>query len=58
MKLADIDVDELVRELGSERKAWFNLAKKENRELRDAERATVCVLAALEHVFTKLRHPA
>lgn len=53
MKLADIDVDELVRELCSERSAWIKVAREEKRQLAESERTTVCLLAALEHVFTK-----
>lgn len=53
MKLAEIDVDELVRELGSERSAWIKVAREEKRQLTESERTTVCMLAALEHVFTK-----
>jgi hypothetical protein len=53
MKLADIEVDELVRELGIERSAWIKVAREEKRQLTDSERTTVCLLAALEHVFTK-----
>ncbi|MCP3461470.1 hypothetical protein [Bradyrhizobium sp. CCGUVB23] len=53
MRLADIDVDELVRALGQERSAWINVARDEKRRSTDPERATVCVLAALDHVFTK-----
>jgi hypothetical protein len=55
MKLSDIDVDELVRELGLERSAWIKVAREEKRQLTDAERTTVSLLAALEHVFTKFR---
>jgi hypothetical protein len=51
MKLADIDVDELVHALGMERTGWINLAKDEKRHHTDAERVTVCILAALEHAL-------
>jgi hypothetical protein len=51
MKLADIDVDELAHALGIERNGWINLAKDEKREHTDAERVTVCILAALEHAL-------
>jgi hypothetical protein len=51
MKLADIDVDELVHALGMERTGWINLAKVEKRQPTDAERVTVCILAALERTL-------
>jgi hypothetical protein len=55
MKLADIDVDELARALGLERSAWMNLAAQEKRKHTDAERATICILAALERVLASIR---
>jgi hypothetical protein len=48
MKLADVDVYELVHALGVERSAWLNVATEENRRNTEAERITICVLAALE----------
>jgi hypothetical protein len=48
MKLADVDVYELVHALGMERSAWLNVATEENRRNTEAERITICVLAALE----------
>jgi hypothetical protein len=51
MKLADLDVAELVHALGMERSQWIKLKQQENRELTEAEKVTVCVLAALEHAL-------
>jgi len=54
MKLADIDVDEIVRALGKERSKWIDVATKETRQTTDAERTTICLLAALENVFSNM----
>ena len=52
MKLADIEVEDLIRALGKERSAWIKLKSDENRQLTDSEKATVCILGALEHVLS------
>jgi hypothetical protein len=54
MKLADIDVDEVIRALGKERSKWIDVATKEKRQTTDAERTTICLLAALENVFSNM----
>jgi hypothetical protein len=54
MKLAEIDVHQLVHALGMERSAWIKLKTEENRQLTEAEKATVCMLGALEHVLSSL----
>jgi hypothetical protein len=51
LKLADIDVYELVDALGMERTALVNAAKEEGRRSTDAERVTICVLRALERAL-------
>jgi hypothetical protein len=51
MKLADVDVHELVKALGAERSAWIKIPKQEGRRETDAEKITICVLAALEHAL-------
>lgn len=53
MKLAEVDVFELVHALAVERSAWTNVAKEEGRRLTEAEKTTICVLAALEHALSK-----
>jgi hypothetical protein len=53
MKLADIDAYELVKALGMERSEWIKFAKEEGRLNTDAEKITICVLAALEHALEK-----
>jgi hypothetical protein len=55
MKLADVDVCELVRALGKEEhSAWIKLKTDQKRQLTEAEKATVCMLAALEHVLSNV----
>jgi hypothetical protein len=54
MKLADVDVATLVLALGKERSAWLKLKTDEKRQLTEAEKTTVCVLAALEHVLNSI----
>lgn len=54
MKLADIDVADLVRALGIERSAWITTASEENRRHTDAERVTISVLAAVEGALKRL----
>jgi hypothetical protein len=51
MRLADINVDELVEALGKERSRWIDVAKEEGRQHTDAERVTICVLSALQHAL-------
>ena len=54
MKLADIDLHELRQALQSERSAWVKAPREEDRVQTDAERITICVLFALEHVLEKV----
>jgi hypothetical protein len=51
LKLADIDVYELVDALGMERTALVNAAKEEGRRPTDAERVTICAFRALERAL-------
>jgi hypothetical protein len=51
LKLADIDVYELVDALGMERTALVNSAKEEGRRPTDAERMTICALRAIERAL-------
>ena len=51
LKLADIDVYELVDALGMERTALVKAAKEEGRRPTDAERVTTCALRALERAL-------
>jgi hypothetical protein len=55
MKLADVDVDEVIRALGKERGKWIDVARKEERQTTDAERTTICLLAVFENVFSNMR---
>jgi hypothetical protein len=54
MKLADIEIDDLVQALGRERSAWVNLATEQGRPHTEAERSTICFLAALEHALAQV----
>jgi hypothetical protein len=54
MKLADIEIDDLVRSLRRERSAWVKLASEEKRRHTEAERVTISVLAALEHALARV----
>jgi hypothetical protein len=56
MKLSDIEVDELGQALGLERSAWVTLASEERRRHTEAERVTICVLAAFEHALARVVH--
>jgi hypothetical protein len=51
LKLADINVYELVDALGMERTALVNAAKDEGRRPTDAERVTICAFRALERAL-------
>jgi len=53
MKLGDPDLQELVRALLKEPMGWIAVAEEEKRRPTEAERVTICVLAALEHALTK-----
>ena len=52
MKLADIDAHELVKALHNERSVWIKIPKDQGRRETEAEKITISVLAALEHVFS------
>jgi transposase len=51
LRLADIDVYELVDALGKERSVWVSAAREEGRRPTGAERVTICALRALERAF-------
>jgi hypothetical protein len=55
VRLADIDVDDLVKALHMERSTWIKAPKEQGRRETDAEKVTICVLAALEHAFANAR---
>jgi hypothetical protein len=54
MNLGDLDVHDLIDALGVERSTWINILKERNRRLTDAERVTICVLAAIEGALRKV----
>jgi hypothetical protein len=54
MKFADIELDDLARALAQERSAWVKVATEQGRPHTEAERVTICVLAALEHALARL----
>ena len=58
MKLADIDVDEFVKALHMERSAWIKAPKEQGRRETEAEKITICMLAALEHAFANAGAPS
>jgi hypothetical protein len=55
MKLADIEMDDLLRALRTVRSEWISVAQNENRRPTEAESLMICVLAALEQVASALR---
>jgi hypothetical protein len=54
MKLGDLDLNDIIDALGMVRSDWITIQKEENRRLTDADRVTVCVLAALEQALRRL----
>jgi hypothetical protein len=54
MKLGDLDLNDVIDALGMVRSDWINIQKEGNRRLTDADRVTVCVLAALEQALRRL----
>ncbi len=54
MKLADVEIDELVRVLQKVRSGWINVANEERRLHTEAEKVTICILAALEQTLGHL----
>jgi hypothetical protein len=54
MKLADVDLEELILALGSERSAWVATAKQEGRQLTETELVTICVLHALANSLRRI----
>ena len=55
MKLADIELEDLVRALAAERTAWINAARDEVRRPTEPERVTMSVLLALERALRELQ---
>lgn len=53
MKLSDIDVAEVIAALRQERSSWIDVAHDEGRRNTEAEKLTICILAAFERTFTK-----
>ncbi len=56
MKLAEIDLGEIVDALRMERSAWIKKAQDQGRENTEAESVTICVLMALEHAFASIAY--
>jgi hypothetical protein len=54
MKLGDLDLNDIIDALGMVRSDWITIQKEEHRRLTDADRVTVCVLAALEQALRRL----
>jgi hypothetical protein len=54
MKLADLELNDVIDALGMVRSDWVKIQKEENRRLTDADRVTVCVLAAFEQALRRL----
>lgn len=51
MKLADLEVEDVIAALRKERSEWIEVAGREKRRHTEAELTTMCLLAALEHVL-------
>jgi hypothetical protein len=54
MKLADVEIDDLVQALRQERSAWIKVATDEGRRHTEAERMTICVLAAFGNALARV----
>jgi hypothetical protein len=54
MKLADIELDELVRALAAEQTAWIKAARDEGRRPTEPERVTLCMLSALRNALQRI----
>ena len=48
-------VEVSIKALHMERSTWIKAPKEQGRRETDAEKVTICVLAALEHVFANAR---
>ena len=57
MKLADIEINDLIKALRSEQSAWIMIAKEEGRSHSEAEKTTLCMLSALSRALSKLPQP-
>lgn len=55
MRIADLELDDLVDALRAERSKWISAAPNEGRGPTDAERVTICLLAAMEQVLCNAR---
>lgn len=53
MRLADLEVEDVIAALRKERSAWIDAAQREGRRETEAEKVTICILAALERVLAK-----
>lgn len=52
MRLADLEIDDVIDALKKERAEWILIAKQEARPNTEAERVTICFLLAIERVLT------
>jgi hypothetical protein len=52
MRLADLEIDDVIDALKKERAEWISVAKQEARSNTEAERITICFLLAIERVLS------
>jgi hypothetical protein len=52
MRLAELDIDDVIEALKKERAEWISVAKNESRSNTEAERVTICFLLAIERVLS------
>ncbi len=52
MRLADLEIDDVIDALKKERAEWISVAKQEARLNTEAERITICFLLAIERALS------
>ncbi len=52
MRLADLEIDDVIDALKKERAEWISVAKQETRSNTEAERITICFLLAIERALS------
>jgi hypothetical protein len=56
MKLADIDIDDLILATETIQQEWISAPKEERRQAAEAEVVTMCILHALGGVFRHIKN--
>jgi hypothetical protein len=57
MKLAEIDIGQLILEFETEQQQWSDIRTVEKRPLSDVELVTICMLQAFTRILKRINAP-